>query len=179
MGEFLSPAHRLHAHRDVLAAHDRRVSLRLSGSVVGLADAGFAGDRGVRTSTTKAEKAESDRLKRWSRWLTNLFCEIDHERAYFLFLDQQGQVAGNVSFDGIRAEVGFDLPLIFRSALRRNAVQIMMTHNHPSGDVQPSKQDIHATRSFIIACRVIGLRCFDHIIWAEEAIFSFREEGLM
>jgi hypothetical protein len=45
-------------------------------------------------------------LKRWSRWLTNLFREIDHERAYFLFLDQQGQVAGDVSFEGIQAEVG-------------------------------------------------------------------------
>lgn len=118
-------------------------------------------------------------MKHWSIRLAALFREIDQERAYFLFLDQQGQVVGNLSFDGVRAEVGFDLPHILRSALLRNAVQIMMIHNHPSGDVQPSKQDIHATRSFIIACRVIGLRCYDHIIWADEAIFSFREEGLM
>jgi DNA repair protein RadC len=56
---------------------------------------------------------------------------------------------------------------VFRDAIVNNATRIILAHNHPSGDVTPSAQDISITRSLVEAGKIIGIEVIDHIIIGE------------
>lgn len=66
---------------------------------------------------------------------------------------------------------------VFVEALRRNAVAVILLHNHPSGDPTPSKQDILITRRVTEAGRLIGIELLDHIIIGDNCFISLRDKG--
>ena len=68
---------------------------------------------------------------------------------------------------------------VFAPALERPAAALIVAHNHPSGDPQPSREDRETTRRLCEAGRILGLPVLDHIIVAARGYFSFRERGLM
>lgn len=68
---------------------------------------------------------------------------------------------------------------VMRSALRRNAVAIVMAHNHPNGRVSPTEQDKLLTRAMVHASDAVGIRILDHLIVSNEQVFSFRRAGLL
>ena len=67
---------------------------------------------------------------------------------------------------------------IYRNALLSNAVNIVIAHNHPSGESNPSKEDVAATNRIKQAGEIIGIRLLDHIIIGDTCL-SMREENLM
>lgn len=67
----------------------------------------------------------------------------------------------------------------FKAAIRESAAAVIFTHNHPSGDVRPSQEDILLTKRLVQAGEVIGIRVLDHIIIADGGHFSFKDQGLM
>ena len=73
------------------------------------------------------------------------------------------------------------IPNILKSGLMQNAHAFMLLHNHPSGDVTPSKDDIQTTRRVIEAGKIIGIGCVDHIIvgGGNGSYFSMREQGTL
>jgi DNA repair protein RadC len=68
---------------------------------------------------------------------------------------------------------------ILRHALSLSAVALILVHNHPSGDITPSKNDIHSTRSIIDAGKVLGIDVLDHIIIGQDGYTSMMESGLL
>ncbi len=67
---------------------------------------------------------------------------------------------------------------VFRAAIKRNAVSIIMAHNHPSGDVSPSPEDIMLTQRLVGAGAVLGITVHDHVILAAGAKpYSFADKG--
>lgn len=64
-------------------------------------------------------------------------------------------------------------------ALLCGAVNIVVIHNHPSGNPQPSSQDIQATQNLKAATDIIGIHFCDHIIVGRDGFFSFQEAGLI
>ena len=66
---------------------------------------------------------------------------------------------------------------VFVEALRRNAVAVILLHNHPSGDPTPSKQDVLVTRRVTEAGRLIGVELLDHIIIGDNCFISLRDKG--
>lgn len=68
---------------------------------------------------------------------------------------------------------------VVRSALLTNASSVILVHNHPSGNIKPSKKDIVITAAIEQACEVMELRVQDHIIVSKKGYFSFLDEGLM
>jgi len=66
---------------------------------------------------------------------------------------------------------------VFVEALRRNAVAVILLHNHPSGDPTPSKQDVLITRRVTEAGRLIGVELLDHIIIGDNCFISLRDKG--
>ena len=68
---------------------------------------------------------------------------------------------------------------IFLEALSARAVRIILLHNRPSGDVQPSREDMAVTRRIRDAGEMLGIRLADHIIIGERAYISFREENYL
>lgn len=68
---------------------------------------------------------------------------------------------------------------IFEPALRYLAAQIVLVHNHPSGDVEPSEEDLALTKKLIAASELLGIEIIDHVIIAKDGYFSFAENKLI
>jgi DNA repair protein RadC len=68
---------------------------------------------------------------------------------------------------------------IFKSALLADATALIMVHNHPSGDPDPSQCDREITRAVINGAYTLGLKVHDHIILGDGRDFSFADHGLM
>lgn len=68
---------------------------------------------------------------------------------------------------------------IYINALKYKAVQIVLLHNHPSGDVTPSKSDISLTRRVKETGELVGIPLVDHIILGDNTYLSFREQGML
>lgn len=66
---------------------------------------------------------------------------------------------------------------IFLEALKKNAVSIILLHNHPSGDPTPSKDDILVTKRVLEAGAILGIELLDHIIIGDNCFISLREKG--
>jgi DNA repair protein RadC len=68
---------------------------------------------------------------------------------------------------------------IFRGAIVASASSIILAHNHPSGSLEPSREDIEITRQTAEAGRIVGIRLHDHIIATQHSYISLAERGLM
>jgi len=68
---------------------------------------------------------------------------------------------------------------IFEEAVRQNAAGIVLVHNHPSGDAEPSEDDLKITRRLFEAGKIMGVDVLDHIILAKTKVFSFKEKKLI
>ena len=63
------------------------------------------------------------------------------------------------------------------SALKFHAAGLVFAHNHPSGEIKPSAEDISITRQLIFACKVMGITVHEHLIIGESAYYSFADHG--
>ena len=83
-----------------------------------------------------------------------------------------------VSTGGVTGTVA-DPKIISVAALKANACNIIISHNHPSGNLQPSKADIEITEKIKMAGQLLEIKLFDHIIVSSEGYYSFADEGLI
>ena len=67
---------------------------------------------------------------------------------------------------------------VFRPAIAANAAGLIVAHNHPSGDPQPSPDDIHITRQLVEAGRLLDINVLDHIVIGDGRFVSMRERGI-
>lgn len=104
------------------------------------------------------------------------------EREHFLgiFLDAKNRVtASEILFTGsLTASAVYPREVVAR-ALTHHAASVIFAHNHPSGDIAPSKQDIRITRTLNFALKFSGINVHDHIITGSEGYYSFAAQGLM
>lgn len=66
---------------------------------------------------------------------------------------------------------------VFRQAIKKNAIAVIIVHNHPSGSLEPSKEDTDTTERIKKAGEIIGITVLDHIIVSKNGFYSFLEKG--
>lgn len=99
----------------------------------------------------------------------------DHGVEHFLLLALDGKyhVTGfKVHSMGTRTQAPVDVARIYRAALELDAAGIIIAHNHPSGQLEPSRDDIDLTRRIVKAGEIIGVGCWDHIITSGPSPFD-------
>jgi DNA repair protein RadC len=105
---------------------------------------------------------------------------LDREAVRVINLDSANQVIAvdSVSLGGLAAA-----PIhpreVFKAPLKRSAAGVILLHNHPSGDLKPSPQDMEETMRLSAAGDLLGIRVYDHIILAHGRYFSLLEAGKM
>jgi DNA repair protein RadC len=106
----------------------------------------------------------------------------DQNREVFaiVFLNQANRVNHFevISQGGITGTVA-DPRLILKKALELHAVNIILCHNHPSGNLKPSKSDEDLTIKIRDAAKILDIKVIDHIIVSREGYFSFADEGML
>ena len=102
------------------------------------------------------------------------------EQFKVLLLNRSNRVLGlvNVSSGGVSGTVA-DPKIIFVAALKANACALIICHNHPSGNVKPSRADEELTQKIKLAGSFLDIKLLDHLILSEEAYFSFSDGGLL
>lgn len=68
---------------------------------------------------------------------------------------------------------------IFRDAIKESASSIIVAHNHPSGFLKPSEEDLKTTKRLVTAGEIVGIPLLDHLIVSEESFLSLKEEGYL
>jgi DNA repair protein RadC len=98
------------------------------------------------------------------------------ERFAVLFLDIKHRILGmKVITIGTATETLAHPRDIFREVLRHGATRIIIAHNHPSGSLDPSQEDIHLTRQLLAAADLLGVPILDHLILGNGDFSSLRQ----
>ena len=105
-----------------------------------------------------------------------LLCDLGHEEFWVLMLNQGGHVIDKerISSGGI-TQTAVDVRLNLRAAILRQATQIAIVHNHPSGNLRPSVEDLHLTQRVKQACEAVNIRLIDHLIIVDGGFYSFND----
>jgi DNA repair protein RadC len=102
------------------------------------------------------------------------------EQFKILLLNRANKVIGIYEVStGTTTHTVADPRLIFVAAIKSNACNIILSHNHPSGNLMPSQADIQLTKKLKSAGDFLDIAVLDHIILTSESYYSFADEGLM
>lgn len=104
--------------------------------------------------------------------------ELDTEESWVLLMNQRfGLIrAVRLSHGGL-TDTAVDVRLAIKEAVLANATILALTHNHPSGNTQPSRNDDRLTETFQKACELMRIHFADHVIVTDGAYYSYREQG--
>jgi len=106
--------------------------------------------------------------------------DLNQEEFWILMLDAANGAINKVMISrGGRAGTMADPKVIFKKALDYDAAYIILAHNHPSGNLKPSEEDIRLTRKLAAAGLTMDLPVVDHLIITSTAYLSMADEGLM
>ena len=108
------------------------------------------------------------------------FADLNHEEFWMLLLNRANHVRSKhlISKGGQSGTVA-DPKIIFKTALEHQAAYIILAHNHPSGNLKPSNEDLKLTKKLVEAGKLLDLLVVDHLILSDHAYYSFCDEGLI
>jgi DNA repair protein RadC len=106
--------------------------------------------------------------------------DIDYEQFAIIMLNQANQVlkVESISEGGVTGTV-VDPKRVFRTALTNNAINIILAHNHPSGSLKPSKNDLDLTQKLKKAGEYLQIMVLDHLILGDNKFLSMADEGYL
>lgn len=132
--------------------------------------------RKYENSTIEIVKSSEDAHK----ILAPLMMDLHHEEFWIILLNRAGKVISKkkMSVGGVTATI-VDVRIIFKEALENQATSIVLAHNHPSGNNQPSLDDMKLTKKIIEAGKLFDISILDHIIICENQYYSFSDNGKM
>lgn len=106
--------------------------------------------------------------------------DLKHEEFWIVLLNRANKVQKKIklSSGGITGTV-VDIKIMMRHCLDHLSSSIILYHNHPSGNLKPSDQDLRLTKKIVEAAALMEVKVLDHIIVAGDRYFSFLDEGLI
>lgn len=110
----------------------------------------------------------------------SVMCDLSKEEFWVLLLNNNSRIIGNIKINsGGVDNVYIDVREVLREALLQRATRIVIVHNHPSGNTQPSKADIEITKKIAQSADIMNIKLLDHIIVCEDKYYSFADEGVI
>lgn len=105
-------------------------------------------------------------------------CDAATEEAWILLLNRAFKLIKcmRISQGGISSTT-VDVRVMLREALLNNATVVALCHNHPSGQIRPSRADDQLTTSVAAACKAVDIYFLDHVIVGDGVYYSYRDEG--
>lgn len=105
------------------------------------------------------------------------FLDLVHEECWLLMLDRQLRPIKKVQISrgGVAGTI-IDLKIILKHAIENLSQNIVLIHNHPSGNLKPSHQDVEITEKLRSASKIIDITLIDHLIFTNNGYYSFMDE---
>lgn len=133
-----------------------------------------------RQASTSLEKPVIKSSKDIAEYLKVVLKDFSYEVFAVLFLNRSNKINHFeiISRGGITGTVA-DPRVILKRALEEDATTLVLSHNHPSGSLKPSRADEELTKKITEAARYFDIKILDHIIVSEDGYYSFADEGLI
>lgn len=155
-------------------------------SVKGLGDTAIAAIKSVQASAlrlTKAQAQDKPVLSNWQaveEYLHGAMAHLPREQFRLLLLDRKNAlIADEVLSEGTVDQTAVYPREIVRIALLKDASALILVHNHPSGNPEPSPADVTMTTEIVEVCTKVGLQIHDHIVIGRYGQTSFKQLGLL
>ncbi len=112
--------------------------------------------------------------------LKNQLSDLRTEEFWAIFLNNSNKVIhiSRLTQGGISQSI-VDVRILFKTALEHFSTGVIIAHNHPSGSLKPSKEDINITQKIKEAGKILNIQLLDHIIITQNSYFSFSDAGLL
>lgn len=133
-------------------------------------------------------RKDTDSLKkeriRYSKEAYNILkpymMDLDHEQFWMVCLNRNQEVVRiiQISTGGVTGTIA-DPKIIFKHAVEQLSSCIILSHNHPSGNLNPSEADIKLTKKLSDGARLLDITLSDHIIFANDGYFSFADQNML
>ena len=126
------------------------------------------------------EKIQIRDSKDFYKVLHPYLSDLQTEEFWAVFLNQNNRILGKskLSSGGINQSV-VDLRILFKTALEHFATGIAIAHNHPSGNLKPSQDDLKITKQIAEAGKILNIQLLDHLIISQHSYFSFADENIL
>jgi len=155
-------------------------------TIDGLGITGIATIKAVQESASRmliTEAKEKTVISNWAKLIEYLRIEMGHlkeEQFRALFLNSKNMLLlDEVQNEGtINHTMAYPREIVKR-ALEVGAASIILAHNHPSGDLTPSRSDIDLTQQIVNAAKPLGISIHDHVIISQDCHYSFKSKGLI
>jgi DNA repair protein RadC len=110
----------------------------------------------------------------------SLLGDLSYEEFWILYLNRSNRIIHQLKLSqgGISGTVS-DIRIALKHGIEKLATGIILCHNHPSGNIQPSEGDIKITKSFYDAAKLMEINLLDHLIVGDGKYFSFADENLI
>lgn len=133
---------------------------------------------GRRKTSQRMELARLRSPEEMANYIRPWLIDLPHEEFYVIYLNSNLRVQGRskISQGGVNATL-IDPKIVFREAMLHRAPCIVLCHNHPSGNPQPSNADNQLTEKLVRGAQLIDSKIIDHIIVAQDGYFSYQESG--
>ncbi|AZB26135.1 JAB domain-containing protein [Chryseobacterium bernardetii] len=112
--------------------------------------------------------------------LKNQLSDLRTEEFWAIFMNNSNKVihTSQLTQGGISQSI-VDVRVLFKTALENFSTGVIIAHNHPSGSMKPSKEDLNITQKIKEAGKVLSIQLLDHIIITQHSYFSFSDAGLL
>jgi DNA repair protein RadC len=100
------------------------------------------------------------------------------EHFYIIALNSRNHSIAEVSIGSLNASIVHPRE-VFAEAIKSKAASVIFAHNHPSGDPEPSEDDLEITKRLVESGKILGIEVTDHIIVTKDKFFSFKNKGLI
>lgn len=106
--------------------------------------------------------------------------DLNHEEFWLILLKRNNEVIRKemISRGGMSGTV-VDSKIIFKRALEESASNVIVAHNHPSGNLKPSQEDIRLTKKIKEAGKALDISVLDHLIITDQSFYSFADEDML
>lgn len=134
--------------------------------------------RRIATQTPAYTKKELANPEQVAKLIRSKLKDYAKEHFYLIALDSRNWSIHEVSLGTLNASIVHPRET-FAEAIKSKAASVIIAHNHPSGNSEPSQEDLEITKRLVEAGKILGIEVADHIIVAEHSFLSFKEQGLI
>jgi len=140
--------------------------------------AAFEIGRRLSTQTPSYKSKELTDPEKVYRLIKSKLKDYHKEHFYIIALNSRGHSVAEVSVGSLNASIVHPRE-VFAEAIKNKAASVIFAHNHPSGDPEPSEDDLLLTKKLVESGKILGIEVADHIIVAKDNFFSFKNKGII
>ena len=130
------------------------------------------------TQTPSYKSKELNNPKKVHQLIKSKLKDHHREHFYIILLNSRNWSVAEISIGSLNASIVHPRE-VFSEAIKNKAASVIFVHNHPSGDPEPSEDDLEITKRLVNGGKILGIEVVDHVIVAKDKFMSFKEKNLI